>query len=88
MTNKLQGTLYIGVTSNLIKRDFEHKTGVCDGFTKRYNLNKLVYYEVFDDISEAIAREKRLKKYLRFQKIALIEKMNPAWEDLSKSLAA
>ena len=88
MTNRPNGTLYIGVTSNLIKRDYQHKEGLCEGFTKRYNLNKLVYYEIFEDIVEAIKREKQLKKYLRYQKIALIDKFNPTWKDLSNTLAA
>lgn len=86
MTNKPQGTLYIGVTSDLIKRDYEHKNRLCGGFTKKYNLDKLVYYEIFEDISEAIQREKILKKYLRFEKLKLINNLNPEWNDLSGSL--
>ena len=88
MTNRRDGVLYIGVTSDLLKRDYEHKTHAVAGFTKRYNLDKLVYYEAFDDISEAILREKILKKFLRFEKIALIEKMNPEWKDLTQTIAA
>lgn len=83
MTNRKDGVLYIGVTSDLAKRDYEHKSHAVKGFTKRYNLDRLVYYEVFDDITEAIRREKILKKFLRFEKIKLIEKMNPTWSDLS-----
>lgn len=88
MTNRLHGVLYIGVTSDLAKRDYEHKQRLCEGFTKRYNLDKLVYYEVFDGIGEAIRREKILKKFLRYEKIALIEKMNPEWNDLTESIFA
>lgn len=83
MTNRPNGVLYIGVTANLLKRDYEHKTRAHKGFTQRYNLDKLVYYEVFDNIKDAIHREKQLKKYLRFQKIALIQTMNPNWNDLA-----
>lgn len=82
MTNRKDGVLYIGVTSDLVKRVWEHKNSVVDGFTKKYNLHKLVYFEMIDDMAEAILREKRLKKYLRFQKTALIEKTNPQWQDL------
>ena len=75
--------LYIGVTSDLSGRIWEHKTGVYAGFTKKYKLNQLVYHEFFDDIEIAIAREKQLKGWSRAKKIALIEKMNPGWEDLA-----
>ena len=88
MTNRKNGTLYIGITYDLQKRDYEHKSHAVKGFTKRYNLDKLIYFEMFDDISEVILREKKLKKYLRYQKTALIETMNPAWSDLSESLFA
>ena len=84
--NKKYGTLYVGVTSDLQKRIYEHKAKVVEGFTKKYGVDKLGYYEVFDDITEAIKREKKLKKYHRRQKIALIEKMNPNWQDLYNSL--
>jgi putative endonuclease len=77
------GTLYIGVTSNLIKRIYEHKCHPVKSFTEKYHVNKLVvYYEIFDDIYTAINREKRLKRYKREWKIALIEKDNPGWNDL------
>ena len=76
------GTLYIGVTSNLIKRTWEHKNGITGGFTKKYNVHDLVYYELFDDMQSAITREKQMKKWRRAWKIELIEKSNPAWKDL------
>ncbi len=74
--------LYIGVTSDLSGRVWEHKSGVLEGFTKKYKINQLVYHELFHDIESAIAREKQLKGWSRTKKIALIEKMNPGWEDL------
>jgi len=86
MTNRKDGTLYIGVTSDLTKRVWEHKHAVVQGFTSKYKLHRLVYVEVLDDIVTAIAREKQLKKFYRFQKIALIERMNPGWEDLYETL--
>ena len=75
--------LYIGVTSDLSGRIWEHKNGIYEGFTKKYKINQLVYHELFHDIESAIAREKQLKGWTRARKIALIEKMNPGWEDLS-----
>ena len=86
LTNKKDGTLYVGVTSNLIKRVHEHKNKFVDGFTNKYQLDKLVHYEVFDDPENAIQREKRLKKWNRNWKVELIEKQNPQWKDLYKSL--
>lgn len=80
------GTLYIGVTSDIIKRIFEHKSKFIDGFTKKYNICLLVYYEQFGDIELAIKREKRLKKYRRADKIKLIEKDNPDWKDLYQEI--
>jgi putative endonuclease len=74
--------LYIGVTSDLCGRVWEHKNGFYQGFTKTYKINQLVYHEFFHDIEAAIAREKQLKGWTRAKKIALIEKMNPRWEDL------
>ena len=82
ITNQKNGTLYVGVTSNLIKRVWEHKNKVMEGFTKKYGCIRLVYYEQHIDILEAIKREKRLKKYLRAWKIELIESINPNWLDL------
>ena len=80
--NKKNGTLYVGVTSNLVKRVYEHKNKFVKGFTNTYGVDKLGYYEVFDDIQSAIIREKQLKKYYRFQKLDLIEINNPDWNDL------
>ncbi len=82
MANRPNGTLYIGVTSNLVRRVYDHKAGLNDGFTKKYSINQLIYYEVFDDIYNAISREKQLKNWKREWKIGLIEKFNPRWEDL------
>ncbi len=76
------GTLYIGVTSDLNRRIWEHKEKAIDGFTKKYNVNLLVYYEIYNDIEQAIHREKRLKKYTRKSKLDLINKFNSEWEDL------
>lgn len=80
--NKRNGTLYIGVTSNLVKRVYEHKNKLVDGFTKKYNIDKLGYYEIFDDIEEVIIREKKLKGASRKKKLELIEMNNPEWLDL------
>ena len=82
LSNKKNGTLYIGVTSDLIKRIYEHKQKVIDGFSKQYSLDKLVYYEVITDITTAIKREKQLKNWNRTWKIELIEKENSEWHDL------
>jgi len=79
--SKRNGTLYIGVTSNLKKRIYEHKESLIDGFTKKYNVDKLVYFEMTNDINSAIQREKQLKKWKREWKINLIEKENPCWID-------
>lgn len=83
MTNK-SGTLYIGVTNDIKRRVYQHKNKLIDGFTKKYNIQNLVYIETFDDPSSAIKREKSLKGLLRKKKIALINNMNPDWNDLSK----
>jgi putative endonuclease len=80
------GTLYIGVTSDLIRRVFEHKTKVAPGFTRKYDVTKLVYFEIFDDAMSAIEREKELKKWRRDWNIRLIEENNPAWVDLYEGL--
>ena len=76
-------TLYVGVTSDLLRRMHEHRTKALDGFTRRYNITMLVYFETTEDVESAILREKQLKGWRRERKIALIESMNPAWEDLS-----
>ena len=86
LASQRNGTLYIGVTSDLIKRVWEHRNKLVDGFTEKYCIDKLVYYEQFKDIEYAIGREKRLKKYNRRWKIALIEKLNPDWRDLYEEL--
>ena len=86
MTNKLNSVLYTGITSDLEKRAYEHKSKLIEGFTKKYNVDKLVYYEVFDDIKDAIAREKQIKAGTRQKKMDLIASMNPAWKDLSNEL--
>ncbi|MDO8638838.1 MAG: GIY-YIG nuclease family protein [Candidatus Daviesbacteria bacterium] len=82
MANKTNTTLYIGVTSNLLRRVYEHREKLVSGFTEKYNLNKLVFFEVFEDINEAIKREKALKNLVRRKKNLLIEKENPTWGDL------
>ena len=85
MTNKSQ-TLYTGVTNNLLKRVYQHKNKLIDGFSKKYNITILIYYETHEDIRAAIAREKQIKGWLRKKKIALIESMNPEWKDLYSEL--
>ena len=84
MTNKHDTVLYTGVTNDLWRRVSEHKAKLQGGFTSRYNVNKLVYYEVFNDIEEAIAREKQIKAGARQKKIELVAEMNPGWNDLFK----
>lgn len=83
MTNKNNTIFYIGVTNNIIKRSFEHRTGLIDGFTKKYKLKKLVYIEEYNDINLAIAREKQLKNWHRVWKINLIKSVNPHFDDMS-----
>jgi putative endonuclease len=87
VANGLGGTLYIGVTNDLIRRVHEHKNKVAEGFTKKYDVDRLLYFEAFDDIENAIRREKRLKKWNRAWKIRLIEETNPNWTDLYPSIA-
>jgi len=86
LASKRNGTLYLGVTSDLIKRAWEHKNSVIEGFTKRHQIHNLVWYEQHVDMRSAIAREKSMKKWKRDWKIELIEKENPEWEDLYDSL--
>jgi len=83
MTNRSM-TLYIGVTNNLVRRVREHKTGIGSAFTTKYKLDRLVYFERFEDVHNAIQRENRIKGWLRIKKIALIVSMNPSWMDLSE----
>ena len=78
--------LYTGVTNNLIRRVYEHKNKMVDGFTKQYNVDRLVYYEAYSEIYDAITREKQIKKWSRKKKIDLINHMNPQWEDLYETL--
>lgn len=82
LASKRNGTLYIGVTSDLCKRVWEHKNDLVEGFTKRYRVHHLVYYELHDDMVSAIEREKQMKKWNRAWKLELIEKHNPDWQDL------
>lgn len=86
LANKKNGTLYIGITSSLKKRIHQHKNGVADGFTKKYNIKLLVYYETFEYVYAALYREKQLKNWNRKWKIELIEKENPKWRDLYDDL--
>jgi len=82
MASKKNGTLYIGVTNDLIKRVYAHKNDLVEGFTEKYGVRQLVYYEQTEDVKSAIQREKQLKKWNRSWKIELIENMNPDWKDL------
>ena len=82
LASKKNGTLYIGVTSDIIKRVHEHKNNIVDGFTKKYSVHTLVYYEQTNDVESALLREKQLKKWNRSWKLELIEKENPQWNDL------
>jgi putative endonuclease len=86
LASQRNGTLYIGVTNSLIRRVGEHKAWLTDGFTKKYKVNKLVYYEIYGEISAAIYREKKLKDWHRKWKIELIEKENPNWRDLYEDM--
>ncbi len=83
LTNKTNSVLYIGVTNDLMRRLYEHKNKLIEGFTKKYNCSKLVYFEETDDVSVAISREKQLKKWQRKKKNNLVETNNPQWKDLS-----
>ena len=86
LTNRPSGTLYIGVTSNLLQRVHQHRKNQIKGFTAKYNINKLVYFEETKDVTTAISREKEIKKWRREKKNALVEQTNPAWSDLSPDL--
>ena len=83
LTSKQNTVLYIGVTNNLQRRLYEHRNNLADGFTKKYHVHKLVYFETTSDVRAALEREKQLKGWTRAKKIALIESMNPEWNDLS-----
>ena len=82
LASQRNGTLYIGVTSNLVKRIWEHKNDLVEGFTRQYGCHTLVYFEQYEDMTNAIQREKQMKKWNRAWKIGLIEKQNPNWQDL------
>ncbi len=86
LCNKRNGTLYVGVTSNLLKRVFEHKNNLVDGFTKKYNVHRLVWYETHETSESAIGREKQIKKWNRAWKLSLIEENNPQWTDLYNNI--
>jgi putative endonuclease len=86
ITNKCNQVIYIGVTDDLVKRIYQHKNKFVEGFSAKYNLSKLVYYEIYDDIKDAISREKNLKNWHRDWKINQINKFNPNWEDLYKTI--
>lgn len=87
MASRRNGTLYVGVTSNLSKRVWQHREGLIEGFTKQYGVKLLVHYEGYSDVRAAIQREKNIKRWLRRWKLALIEKDNPEWRDLYPELA-
>ena len=86
LTNKINNVLYTGVTSDLVKRIWEHKNKLAKGFSGKYDADKLVYFEIFDRVEDAIAREKQIKGGSRRKKIALIESVNPEWNDLYDEL--
>jgi len=87
LASRRNGTLYIGVTNDIVRRVWEHRVGAGSRFCRKYGVTRLVHYEVFETAEAAIAQEKRLKKYLRKWKLALIEKTNPGWRDLYDELA-
>jgi putative endonuclease len=86
LASQRNGTLYVGVTNDLVRRAWEHREGAAEGFTKRYGVNRLVYYEEFEDVRHALQREKNIKHWPRAWKLALIEKDNPDWLDLYEKL--
>jgi putative endonuclease len=88
LASKKYGTLYLGVTSDLVRRGYEHRTKAVEGFTARYGVDRLVWFETHDDVVTAIAREKELKKWRRNWKISLIEEQNPDWVDLYPGIAS
>lgn len=88
VTNRKQGTLYVGATTDLLARIWQHKSGVVDGFTKKYGLDRLVYFEAFEDIQMAVQRERQIKKWKRAWKIGIIEEKNPEWHDLYLAISS
>jgi putative endonuclease len=86
LSSKRNGTLYTGITSDLIKRVYEHKNNLIDGFTKKYNVHCLVWYEIHESAESAISREKQIKKWKRAWKMKLIEQYNPEWNDLYETI--
>jgi putative endonuclease len=86
LTNQHNSVLYVGVTSNLVRRVYQHKEKLIEGFTKRYNVTKLIFYEVTTDVNSAIAREKQIKSWSRRKKVELIKKMNYGWAELYNDL--
>jgi putative endonuclease len=88
MARQRNGTLYVGVTSDLVQRVWQHREDIIDGFTKRYGVHMLVYYELLSDMESAIVREKQLKKWNRAWKLRLIEEGNPDWRDLSDEIVS
>jgi putative endonuclease len=88
LASRKDGTLYLGVTNDLIRRVFEHRSKAVRGFSSRYNITKLVWFEIYDDPISAISREKEIKKWRRAWKVALIVRENPEWNDLYESIAS
>ncbi|MCD6218427.1 GIY-YIG nuclease family protein [bacterium] len=86
LASKPNGTLYIGMTSDLVRRVYQHKKNLADGFTKKYSVHQLVYYEITNDVESALTREKQLKNWKRQWKIELIQKNNPQWNDLYEDI--
>ena len=86
LANKRYGTLYVGVTSDIVKRVWQHREGLVDGFTKKYDIKRLVWFEAHEDVTAAITREKQIKKWNRSWKIELIQAANPRWQDLYEGL--
>jgi len=86
MSNRKNGTLYVGVTADIVRRTYEHRTGAIEGFTRRYGLKRLIWFEQHDEIAHAIQREKHIKDWPRAWKVRLIENLNPEWEDLYSTL--
>ncbi|MBR5271901.1 MAG: GIY-YIG nuclease family protein [Clostridia bacterium] len=86
LTNKTNSVMYIGVTNDLGRRIYEHKNKIVEGFTKRYNVDKLVYIEEYSDVNDALAREKQLKRWVRSKKNALVETLNPDWDDWGENI--